>query len=877
MRDATLDKPAILTPKAHQIGLSLTIAVILARSAHAYLEAPTGTGKTLAIALAGEQCGPDLVIYLTHSIDIQNQVRKDFDSFAAQGHTTPGRWHIMTWQLFCSAAKSGRLEALIGTANPPLVFVDECHFGGTATDMAKTSFQMIRATAQKVCWVSATPWDLDEKTLGRRHSFTAVLTMEDAYRNKLLNPVDIVRVDCGLHIRAAVDRLERSTGLSFSTIASRTVDINQQDAEQTYQELAAEIRQLTGRSLTLADVAPILRHRFRLMADLYLAHHKSERAMFWLPNRSLARECADYLTRRLPGAQHAAAIVDAEGLAYEAEMSAKAIADFQDVTSPLRVACVVYRLREGFDSRPLRLGFDCSWSPKRLRIAVQKIGRLTRTDDHKPTSQYYYAVDVKTVAGIGSEKLNPAYLAAVQQRLETSPSDAEFAGEAIIESRALSNAVGGDRQHSDAHAKSEILATSDAHVHTLRTPLFAFDSVDGFKVIDSATLARTYIPKSSAADRFAQLITDFERGIIKERGISKSTGNSAAYRRLRACCIKGTADYDGDIAERLKACAPGLVKRWNDLHALANDKGNLRRKRETYLVGQILGGKPRPASTSCDGQILRRALSRSGTYARPDLVQKLEKAGLFEAKAARADRHAIEKSENIARIVGAIEQGGKPPPQGTVDRRRLSGWLSPFGPKTNDEVRRRIARCRPDLMPKGISADDRDQARAEKLADVRSLMIEHGFIPIGKLKVLWHARRLFQRKTPGSDVLIAELETLLPGWRAYTELLNRWRMRNIRPNFASALTTNAQIAETLHSVVLLQREIPSRRADPQQREAIDYIESHIDEWRKYPALVKKLAKMAQRNATHKRDSLKDVQLMMFGNIHHPQPESQRAL
>ena len=227
--------------------------------------------------------------------------------------------------------------------------------------MPKTSFQTIKATALKVCWVSATPWDLDEKTLGPRQGFTAILTMEDAYRNKLLNPVDIVRVDCGLHIRAAVDRLERSTGTSFSTIASRTVDINRQDAEQTYQELASEIRQLTGRSLTLADVAPILRHRYRLMADLYLAHHKSERAMFWLPNRSLARECADYLTRRLPGVQHAAAIVDSEGLAYEAEMSAKAIAAFEDITSPLRVACVVYRLREGFDSRPLRLGFDCSW------------------------------------------------------------------------------------------------------------------------------------------------------------------------------------------------------------------------------------------------------------------------------------------------------------------------------------------------------------------------------------------------------------------------------------------------------------------------------------------------------------------------------------
>ncbi len=729
---------------------------------------------------------------------------------------------------------------------------------------------MIRAAAHKVCWVSATPWNLDEYTLGPRQGYTAILTIEEAYRSKLLNPVDIVRVDCGLHIRAAVDSLERSTGMSFSTIANRTVDINREDAEQTYQELASEIRQLTGRSLTLADVAPILRHRYRLMADLYLAQHKSERAMFWLPNRTLARECADYITRRLPSGQHAAAIVDSEGLAYEAEISAKAIADFADVTSPLRVACVVYRLREGFDSRALRLGFDCSWSPKNLRIAVQKIGRLTRTDDHKPTSQYYYAVDVKTVAGVGSEKLDPTYLDEVRALLETSPSNAEFAGEAIIESRALSNAIGSETQNSIRHARSEMMETSETQVQTLRTPLFAFDSVDGFKVIDSTTLARAYAPKSSDADRFAELIAEIERGITKfNRG-------SAAYRQLRACCIKGTEAYDREIDERLKACAPVLVKRWKDLHAFAADKGQRRRKRETYLVAQMLSGKPRPALKSHDGQILMRALTTGGKYERPDLIKKLETAGLWETKAARSDRFAIEKSENIARIVGAIEQGSKPPPQGTADRRRLSGWLSPFGPKTDEAVRRRIASCRPDLMPKGMKACDREKARADKIAVVRRIMVEHGHIPQGNDEILLHAKKLLQQKKPGFDKLITDLETVLPGWRAYTELLARWKASNVRPNCAAALNTNRHIAETLCSVVLLQRKIPMRRRDAQQREAIDYIESHIDEWRKYPALVKKLDQLAHRGTLGPRETIDDLQLMMLGNVHHQKSASRAA-
>ena len=51
----------------------------------------------------------------------------------------------------------------------------------------------------------------------------------------------------------------------------------------------------------------------------------------------------------------------------------------------------------------------------------------------------------------------------------------------------------------------------------------------------------------------------------------------------------------------------------------------------------------------------------------------------------------------------------------------------------------------------------------------------------------------------------------------------------------------------------------------------------IDEWRKYPALVRKLTEMAQRSAAPKRDSLNELQLMLFGKIYHSQPESQPAL
>lgn len=149
------------------------------------------------------------------------------------------------------------------------------------------------------------------------------------------------------------------------------------------------------------------------------------------------------------------------------------------------------------------------------------------------------------MAGVWTEKLDPGNLAEVRELLETSPSDAEFAAEAIIESRALSTAIGGVSDGASRHAKSEIMTTSDTQVQALRTPLFAFDSVDGFKVIDSATLARAYIPKISAADRFEQLMTDFENGKTQHNA------NSSAYRLLRASCVEGNAGYDVAIAERL--------------------------------------------------------------------------------------------------------------------------------------------------------------------------------------------------------------------------------------------------------------------------------------------------------------------------------------
>jgi superfamily II DNA or RNA helicase len=829
-----------LIPGHHQLSLCEDIAAILQRANHAYLEAPTGTGKTLAIALTGEMIAPARAIYLTHSRDIQRQATGELARFEREGLVNPDRWQVMTWQRFRSAAQRGVLRELVGTDSPELVFVDECHFGGTARGITLKSFAAIKAAAQKVVWVSATPWNLDEATLGARSGHTAALSMDDAYRQKLLNPVELLRVDCGLHIRAAVANLELRSGKAFSTLASRLLEINEADAQQTYQELSAEIRAMTGRTLTMADVAPIVRHRYRLMADLYIARHRSERAMFWLPNKLFARECAAYITKRLPSGQSAKAIIDTEGLAYEVEESRAAIAAFEDPTSEVRVACVVYRLREGFDSPELRLGFDCSWSPQKVRIAVQKMGRLTRISADKPTSQFYYAVDVKTVAGVSARQLAPEYLNKVRETFETNGAATQFMAEALLEARTLTAAAAGSVVHILARAISETLYTENAAVHAVRMPLLAFDRVDQFRVIDSAIL--------SAASQASEGRHTTEQGIelvLKSYEAGEQPDqNRRPHRELVKRCRQDSPLYVPSYVARMQAAAPAMLQKWEELARRVIIDKHTRQVRVTALVERILAGEPRPPGNTTDGKLLGRVLTLNGPLSEPALIKKMEAAGLWMPRDKRLTEFKAATKANIERIVGEIERGGNPPPQGTVDRRRLSGWLSPCGSKTRPDVRTRIAACRPDLLPKGVTYGERDRRRAKIIQDILNYARETGALPTKKHPLGPYVRAILHQQMSGSDAAIKELGTILPAWTHYNRLLETLARKGAHPAHAvkRALASNPSIARVLVKTVLNGESLKGLVSlSDESREARDYVLSHRDEWKRVPHLVRKLS------------------------------------
>lgn len=194
-------------------------------------------------------------------------------------------------------------------------------------------------------------------------------------------------------------------------------------------------------------------------------------------------------------------------------------------------------------------------------------------------------------------------------------------------------------------------------------------------------------------------------------------------------------------------------------------------------------------------------------------------------------------------IVWCIEGGGPVPRQGTPDRRRLSSWLSPFGAKTNHEVRQRIAECRPALMPWGVSYQERETSRQRRLDEVVDVVVEHGCVPEGSSPALEFAKDILRRKIAGSDAITDRIANSIPSWTAYNALLDYCRQGGPRRTelIAQAVSLDAHIPTILEEHILLGKRLPVRSGEQQQRQAIDYVQAYAEKWGKYPVIVEKVA------------------------------------
>nr|WP_245991960.1 DEAD/DEAH box helicase family protein [Blastomonas fulva] len=121
---------------------------MLARSDYAYLEAPTGTGKTVVMAMLARSLGIGEVYYLAHTIDLLKQARASLAELVEEGLADPAQqWHFLTWRKYVSSCVKG----LIDKDSPHIALVDECHMGGAfqSATQQKRCFPVIRSMATR--------------------------------------------------------------------------------------------------------------------------------------------------------------------------------------------------------------------------------------------------------------------------------------------------------------------------------------------------------------------------------------------------------------------------------------------------------------------------------------------------------------------------------------------------------------------------------------------------------------------------------------------------------------------------------------------------------------------------------------------------------
>ena len=555
---------ARLTPRIDQQQLATSLIDILSRADHAYLEAPTGFGKTVVLALAASSLNPERVIYLAHTTDLVDQFERSLEQFHDSHIIADQRaWTCMTWQAYFRQYKKGVGLSGSDHQSSELIIVDECHRGGSITGSIKT-FTAIKESGSKIIWCSATPWRLDEDVLGPRFNHTAHMPLSTAFRLGLLNQTNLVRIDCGLRLRGAVAQLERTTGRSMAHLSASALDIEGDTASQTYQQLEEEVQAILNRPIRTSDVSTITRHRWRLMADLYLTQHYDQQAIFWLPNQKLARDCAAYISERLPLHHRAEAIVtDQRATVAEQENTISAKALFLEPGGPVRVACVVFRLREGFDAPSLALGFDCSWSPRDLRNAVQKIGRLTRIAPNKPVSTYYYAVDVKTIAGTRQQQMFRTYVEAVRDALQSNHADARFAAEALLEADAIHAAMNNNAPTPSPQIARVPDLYPTRHSTSVRAaiPLFSFEHASGYQEISRTLLDKAFVDASTPFNDLdiRSEATEFIEALRNE------TNDVNLYRArtvITAIADQRSPHYAPDLAITFATFRRDLAKAW---------------------------------------------------------------------------------------------------------------------------------------------------------------------------------------------------------------------------------------------------------------------------------------------------------------------------
>lgn len=655
----TKPEKAHIEIRSDQFRLADEVCTILTRSDHAYLEAPTGSGKSLTIGLIADQSDFTRAIYTAPTVDLVRQAANEINAFMDAGLISSDvKWQFMTWQKYASTDR--RNADLL--AHEHLLFADECHLGGSKTTGAeKLGFAALKKHASKIVWTSATPWNLDEELLGSREDHTAYLSYDEAFRRGLLNNTQLVRVDCSLNLKIRV-RDGIAGARQLHRYEREEVDIDAFTADDTYEVLNSLAHDHEDRALRPTDVPHLVSYRYHLMADIYADQHIGRKAIFWLPSKRHARDCAQYLSELIGREDAAVAILGEPGTTAEGQFMNDALKRWVDPHGDVDVACVVFRLREGFDYPNLALGFDCAWNPFNYRNAVQKIGRLIRKATGKPISTYYYAVDAISIAAARNRQFQHRFLARLQASY--SVNDVSFNANTLADTMEIRTALQQKGSQSAFLPESWRFTNSNRSAALSKTPLF--DVLDGGGTNEWKEINLQDMFQPAGVEWAERLVEDILNSLC-----DMPAQYSAERQRLEKFTRPSQESFREDLRDRLVEAGhlrpTGTAERWAH-----------------RLVDEIIEGTcEMPARRSAERNRLDNYINPSSSTFRPQLRERLVEAGYLPPS-----RSGVQWAEKLIDdiINGVCEMPSRP----SADRIRLDRFLAPSSPRFKPELRDRL-------------------------------------------------------------------------------------------------------------------------------------------------------------------------------------------
>lgn len=659
-----------MAPRSYQERLAREVAAILAEDSHAYLEAPTGTGKTLVIGLIAQEAGFADVVYTVHERDLVKQTQREISALTFAGLLDPKiRWHFMTWQRYARLAAHAEAEL---PQSEHLAIVDECHMGGVRrTNTPKIAFPAIKANATKVVWVSATPWQLDETIMGVRAGHTAYYSYADAYDTGLLNATELVRVDCSLDMHLQFHK-DNYRAREFFRRETAPLNIKGITADATFEQLATYVKDCAKRRLRTTDVPALVAYRWRLMAELYLKEHKGEKAIFWLTNQNHARACADYLNQAAGAPNFSHALLGEPKNSVEEQLAEQALTEWRDPNGATTVACVVYRLREGFDYPQLALGFDCAWNPYNYRSTVQKVGRLVRRAAVKAPGRYYYAVDAVSIAA-ASRSFAQCFLDRLEQSYQ--PDAMAISAEALADAMELDKVITGEAATEKVRPVVERHTVRGAPVLAARIPLFDVLRADGVTMAQSVSLHEMFKPK--AAEQIETFVAEIIAGEKPWPGVY---GRDRESNMLRPYLSPSHPSYRPDLRKRLIDAGILITKDGKRDAAGRKIEATLR----LIEAGEAELKPGTPAYT-----LLFKYFNPTNKTFRPEVRERLIATGALIPRNTRANAVDRKINEYITRI----ERGELSFAAAKREYPSLAGYVSPKSRSYRPETRARLIKA----------------------------------------------------------------------------------------------------------------------------------------------------------------------------------------